>query len=47
MCVGVTYSERIKAETEGSKHLTYIGLTGGRGHLKIETFYLVVKRREV
>ena len=30
MCVGVTYSERLKAKTEGSKHLAYTGLRGGR-----------------
>ena len=28
---------RLKDKTEGCKHLTYTGLGGGRGYLKIET----------
>ena len=30
-------NERLKTKTEGSKHLVYTGLCGGRGYLKIET----------
>jgi hypothetical protein len=30
-------NETLKAKTEESTHLTYTGLCGGRGHLKIET----------
>ena len=34
---GCRYNERLKAKTEGSTSLTYTGLCGGLGHLKIET----------
>jgi hypothetical protein len=34
---GCRCNERLKAETEGSTHLTYIGFLGGLGNLKIET----------
>jgi len=36
MC-GYRCNERLKAKSERSKRLTYTGLCGGRGHLKIET----------
>ena len=34
---GCRYNERLKAKTERSTRLTYTGLLGGLGHLKIET----------
>jgi hypothetical protein len=37
MYSGCRCNERLKDETEGFKRLVYTGLSGGRGHLKIET----------
>ena len=34
---GCRCNERLKSKSEGSKHLVYTGLSGGLGHLKIET----------
>ena len=31
------YDERLKTKAKGSTHLTYTGLFGGLGHLKMET----------
>jgi hypothetical protein len=36
---GCRCNERLKSKTWGSKHLSYTGLSGGRGYLKIMTMF--------